>query len=65
MDVAKQFGATHTILVQDRDSKVVADKIVAALGEKPNVVLECSGAEPSVQTAFYVSVLPINSLRLL
>jgi threonine dehydrogenase-like Zn-dependent dehydrogenase len=54
LDVAKQFGATHTFLIQDRDSKVVADKIIALLGEKPNVTIECSGAEPSIQTAFYV-----------
>lgn len=61
LELAKKFGATHTFVSTKGDSpNESADKIRAlikgaGLSDSPNVALECTGAEPSIQTA--VSVL--------
>lgn len=61
LELAKKFGATHTFVPTKGDSpNESADKIRAlikgyGLSDSPNVALECTGAEPSIQTA--VSVL--------
>ena len=52
--MAKALGADHTVLVTSRDGQAVADNIVQTMGGQPDVSIECSGAEPSVQTAIYV-----------
>ena len=54
--MAKKLGADHCIKVDSRDPNVMAKKIEDAFGEQPTVTIECSGAEPSVQTGIFVSI---------
>ncbi|CAD5113165.1 DgyrCDS2354 [Dimorphilus gyrociliatus] len=51
---AKQMGATHTLLIKEKDPKKVAELIKEKIGE-PRVTIECSGAESSIQTAIYAT----------
>ena len=55
LQVAKTMGATHTLRVTARDSRALARQIVDILGSPPDQSIECSGAEPSIATAIYVS----------
>ena len=51
------MGATHTLRVDPtRESRALADQIVDILGSHPDQSIECSGAEPSIATAIYVSL---------
>ncbi|XP_033124071.1 sorbitol dehydrogenase-like [Anneissia japonica] len=50
---AREMGATYTVKVDSKDPKIVAKNVEGALGGMPDVTIECSGAEPSVQMAFY------------
>lgn len=54
--VAKSLGADHTVLVDTKDAKVLAEKIENLLGDAPNITIECSGAPPSITLAITVSV---------
>ena len=53
--VAKEMGATYTLKVTTRDSRALAKQVVDTLGCSPDRTIECSGAEPSIATAIYVS----------
>ena len=54
--MAKKLGADFTIQVQrDQTSKEVASCVKEALGKAPNKVIECTGAESSINTGIYVS----------
>ncbi|XP_072037811.1 sorbitol dehydrogenase-like [Amphiura filiformis] len=55
LDMAKKLGANHCIKVDSRDPQVMAKKIEEAFGEQPDITIECSGAEPSVQTGIYAT----------
>jgi L-iditol 2-dehydrogenase len=55
LDFAKQIGATY-VLLADNDSQVTAKRVVETLGYQPNISIECSGAESSIQTTFYATV---------
>jgi len=55
LKVAKSMGVDSTVLVDTRDAQAVAGKIHAALGTQPDVTIECSGAEPSIQTGIYAT----------
>lgn len=53
--VAKKMGANHTVKVDAKlDTRAMANKIVEVLGGHPDVTVECSGAESSLQTGIYV-----------
>ena len=58
--VAKEMGATYTVKVTTRDSRELARQIVDTLGCNPDRTIECSGAEPSIATAIYVSTMLEN-----
>jgi hypothetical protein len=47
------MGANH-VLMGENDAQKTADKIVETLGCMPNISIECSGAESSIQTTFFV-----------
>ena len=49
------MGATFVTNVDTKDSKKMAQKIVEQMGHMPDISIECSGAESSIQTGIYVS----------
>ena len=60
----KKMGADQIVVVDSRDARDVAAKIVDAMGAEPDITIECSGAESSIQSAIYVSRL-VTSLVVL
>jgi L-iditol 2-dehydrogenase len=55
LDFAKSLGANYIVLAEG-DSQTTAQRIVETLGTQPNISVECSGAESSIQTTFYATV---------
>jgi len=55
LDFAKKMGATYTVLAAS-DPQQTAQQITETLGSMPNISIECSGAEPSIQTTFYATI---------
>lgn len=55
LDFAKKIGATHTLLVTD-NGETTAKQVVNLLGYMPNISIECSGAETSIQTTFFATM---------
>nr|QBH74074.1 alcohol dehydrogenase [Nicoletia phytophila] len=56
LEVAKQLGADHVVHVTKTTSKEeAAAKILDALGEQPDKVIECSGAQASIRIALEVT----------
>ncbi|KAL1837386.1 hypothetical protein VTJ49DRAFT_3945 [Mycothermus thermophilus] len=56
LDFAKSYAATHTYLSQRVSAEENAKKLIAAadLGAGADVVIDASGAEPSIQTSLHV-----------
>lgn len=52
--VAKEMGADHTVLVKTKDGKQLAKRVESTLDAMPDITIECSGAESSIQTGIYV-----------
>ncbi|XP_013419139.1 sorbitol dehydrogenase [Lingula anatina] len=55
LGVAKTMGADSIVLVNTKDAKAVAKQVETALGEMPDITIECSGAESSIQTGIYAT----------
>jgi len=55
LEMAQKLGADFVVHVKTRDAQQVADQVHAALGCSPTISIECSGAEPSLQTAIYAT----------
>jgi len=55
LQVAKSMGADYIVHVNTRDAQAVAAKINDALGKQPDITIECSGAESSIQTGIYAT----------
>lgn len=55
------MGATHTVKVNTRDGRVLANEIRTTLGCSPDQTLECSGVESSIATAIYVSLILLDA----
>lgn len=55
LDFAKKIGATHVVLAAN-DSQATAKLVTETLGSMPNISIECSGAESSIQATFYATV---------
>ena len=64
LTIGKKMGADQIVVVDSRDARAVAAKIVDAMGAEPDITIECSGAESSIQSAIYVSRL-VTSLVVL
>ena len=64
LEIGKKMGADQIVVVDSRDARDVAAKIVDAMGAEPDITIECSGAESSIQSAIYVS-RPVISLFVL
>ena len=52
---AKEVGADFTIQVGKETPQEIASKVESLLGSKPEVTIECTGAESSVQTGIYAT----------
>ncbi|XP_035826585.1 sorbitol dehydrogenase-like [Aplysia californica] len=55
---AKELGADYTVKVTSRDAQQTAQLVEEAMGEKPDITIECSGAPSSLQTAVYAVNYP-------
>ena len=55
LDFAKELGADCTVLTDTKDGEVMADKVKEAMGDMPDITIECSGAQSAIQLAIYVS----------
>jgi L-iditol 2-dehydrogenase len=55
LDFAKKVGATHVVLA-DKDPQKTAQIVTETLGCMPNISIECSGAESSIQATFYATI---------
>lgn len=53
--VAKEMGADHTVLVKTKDGKQLAKRVESTLDAMPDITIECSGAESSIQTGIYAT----------
>lgn len=63
LKIAKELGADFTFTVKpSTDARTTAESIVALSGGYPDVTIECSGAESSLQTGIYVSVESISNI---
>lgn len=61
--MARKMGANHTVTIDVKlDTRAMANKIVEVLGGHPDVTIECSGAETSLQTGIYVSFFLGNAV---
>lgn len=56
LDVAKELGVTHTLLIKGNETpQELADKVHKLLGSKPDKTLDCCGNETAVKLGIYVS----------
>jgi L-iditol 2-dehydrogenase len=52
LTLAKELGATHTLLIKKGDSaETLASEVGRLMGAPPQITIECSGAESSIQLA--------------
>ena len=57
LGIAKQMGADFTITINpSNDARATAESIVELIGGPPDVTIECSGAQSSLQTGIYVII---------
>ena len=56
LELAAQLGAQHTLLVDTKDAAALAERVKELLGgHQPEVTIECSGAESSIQLAIHAT----------
>jgi len=56
LNFAKQMGVQKTLLIKpNMDTESLAQQVEELLGDSPNITLECSGAESSLNLAIYVT----------
>lgn len=55
MSKAKEVGATFVLQISKESPQEIARKVEGLLGCKPEVTIECTGAEPAIQAGIYVS----------
>ncbi|CAR28375.1 hypothetical protein ZYGR_0R01100 [Zygosaccharomyces rouxii] len=49
LERSKQFGATHTVSSSSDEERFVSEVSKVLGGDLPNIVLECSGAQPAIR----------------
>jgi len=55
LEVAKNLGADHTLLVGKDDEQTLASQIGSKLGGQPSITIECSGAESSIRLGIFAT----------
>ncbi|XP_069862109.1 sorbitol dehydrogenase-like isoform X1 [Dipodomys merriami] len=53
---AKEVGADFILQINKESPKEIASKVEKLLGSKPEVTIECTGAESSIQTGIYATI---------
>lgn len=56
LEMVKKLGATHTVMVMDKDPKIAVKEIQDLFKNQPNITMECSGAQSAIVTGVYVSM---------
>ncbi|PIO61016.1 L-iditol 2-dehydrogenase family protein [Teladorsagia circumcincta] len=51
LNLAKELGAEHAICVRGKSPAEVREAVIEALGTEPDVALECTGAQSSIESA--------------
>ncbi|KHJ77271.1 D-xylulose reductase domain protein [Oesophagostomum dentatum] len=49
--LAKSLGASHTLYVKGMTPVEIRDAVVKSLGQEPEVTIECTGAQPCLESA--------------
>jgi len=49
LDFATAMGADHVVLCSSKEPEALAQQVIHVMGEPPDITLECSGAESSIQ----------------
>jgi len=49
LDFAKTLGADHVVRCTTKDTEAFAQQVIDVMGGPPDITLECSGVEPSIQ----------------
>lgn len=57
LEKAKELGADFTIQIKNESPKEMAEVVKSALGCMPDITVECSGVQASIQAGIYVSCL--------
>lgn len=57
LELAKKMGADHTMLVTSGDAQSQAQQVRQVMGCMPDITMECSGTQPGLSLAIYVSGL--------
>lgn len=55
LDFAKKLGADHVVVADTKDAIALAKKVKETMGCEPDITLECSGAEASLQLGIQVT----------
>lgn len=64
LDVAKELGATHTLLLtRDQTAEETAELVCKKMTAAPDHSIDCCGAESSARLAIFVSQ-PVEHLKL-
>lgn len=66
LEMAMKLGADHKILLTGQQTiDDIIQEITTKMGERPDVTIECSGAEASINLAISVSVMCVNLLKII
>lgn len=55
LSIAKEVGADFVLQISKESPKEVASKVEGLLGRKPDVTIECTGAEAAIQAGIYAT----------
>lgn len=55
LNLAKKLGADHTQLIDSKDTKQMAQRISEMMEGMPDITIECSGAESSIQLGIFAT----------
>ena len=59
---AKEVGADFLLQISNESPQEIANKVEGLLGCKPEVTIECTGVETSIQAGIYVSGIRVAKL---
>ncbi len=54
LEAARKLGANETVLIDTSPPEDIARQVSELIGAQPDITIECSGAESSIQMAVHV-----------